>query len=117
MAPALILQSQSAECGLACLAMVVGTHGLKLDLGDLRRRFPVSLKGARLQQLTSHAAALGFSSRPRRLDLEELKDLQRPCILHWDLNHFVVLKQVGRRATFDPQSMICSGSKPASISA
>lgn len=36
-----------------------------------------------------------FNSRPLRLELEELAQLQLPCILHWDLNHFVVLKKVG----------------------
>jgi ATP-binding cassette subfamily B protein RaxB len=56
------------------------------------------LKGANLQQLIAHAATLGFASRPLRLELDELKDLQLPCILHWNLNHFVVLKQVRKDA-------------------
>ncbi len=92
-----ILQSQSTECSLACLAMLASAHGQHLDLPELRRRFPVSLKGANLQQLTSQAAALGFSSRPLRLDLHELGDLKLPCILHWGLNHFVVLKKVSHK--------------------
>jgi ATP-binding cassette subfamily B protein RaxB len=92
------LQSEAAECSLACLAMVASAHGLRLDLAELRRRFPVSLKGANLQQLMAHAAALGFSSRPLRLEMSELRQLQLPCVLHWDLNHFVVLKRVNRRA-------------------
>ncbi|BCO26313.1 toxin RTX-I translocation ATP-binding protein [Rhodoferax lithotrophicus] len=91
-----ILQSESSECALASLAMVANAHGLQLDLFDLRRRFPVSLKGATLQQLISHAGALNFSSRPLRLEIDELAQLALPCILHWDLNHFVVLKKVGR---------------------
>ena len=93
-----ILQSESSECTLASRAMVSNAHGLHVDLTDLRRRFPVSLKGATLQQLISHAGLLNFSSRPLRLELDELTQLQMPCILHWDLNHFVVLKKVGRRA-------------------
>jgi ATP-binding cassette subfamily B protein RaxB len=92
----LILQSEASECALASLAMVANAHGLQLDLADLRRRFPVSLKGATFQQLTSHASTLNFSSRPLRLELDELVQLQLPCILHWDLNHFVVLVKVGR---------------------
>jgi len=76
--------------------MVCSAHGQHHELADLRRRFPVSLKGANLQQLISHAGSLGFSSRPLRLELEELAELQTPCILHWDLNHFVVLKKVLR---------------------
>ena len=78
--------------------MVANAHGLHIDLADLRRRFPVSLKGATLQQLIAHAGSLNFSSRPLRLELNELAQLQLPCILHWDLNHFVVLKKAGRRS-------------------
>nr|WP_315244439.1 peptidase domain-containing ABC transporter [uncultured Albidiferax sp.] len=91
-----ILQSESSECALACLAMVSAAHKLHVDLDTLRRRFAVSLKGATLQQLMAHAGALQFSSRALRLELDELAQLQLPCILHWDLNHFVVLKKVGR---------------------
>jgi len=92
-----ILQSETAECGLACLAMVSGAHGLHADLSELRRRFSLSLKGANLQQIIQHAAALGFTARPLRLELEELGQLQAPCILHWDLDHFVVLKKATTR--------------------
>ncbi|MBP9149878.1 MAG: peptidase domain-containing ABC transporter [Rhodoferax sp.] len=91
-----IHQSESSECALASLAMVANAHGLQLDLFDLRRRFPVSIKGATLQQLIANAGALNFSSRPLRLEIDELAQLALPCILHWDLNHFVVLKKVGR---------------------
>jgi ATP-binding cassette subfamily B protein RaxB len=66
---ALYLQSEASECALASLAMVCSAHGLHQDLSELRRRFPISLKGATLQQLIAHAGALGFSSRPLRLDL------------------------------------------------
>ena len=91
-----VLQSESSECALASLAMVANAHGLRVDLFDLRRKFPVSLKGATLEQLISHAGALNFSSRPLRLEMHELAQLALPCILNWDLNHFVVLKKVGR---------------------
>lgn len=91
-----ILQTQASECALACLAMMANAHGSHVELADLRRRFSVSLKGANLRQVLEHASALGFSGRPLRLDLHELQDLATPCILHWDLNHFVVLKKVKR---------------------
>lgn len=91
-----ILQSESAECGLASLAMVAGAHGLQVGLPELRRRFSLSLKGARLDHLIRIAQQLGFSARPLRLDLEDLGKLRLPCILHWDFNHFVVLAKVGQ---------------------
>ena len=84
--------------------MIASAHNLRIDLADLRRRFPVSLKGATLKQLISQAGALGFSARPLRLDLGDLDKLACPCILHWDLNHFVVLKRVrrGHAVILDP---------------
>ena len=89
-----ILQTESSECGLACLAMAASYYGHHTDLADLRRKFSISLKGATMAQLMRHAAALHLSTRPLQLELEEIPQLQIPCILHWNLNHFVVLKKV-----------------------
>lgn len=89
----LLLQTEAAECGLACLGMVAGFHGYRTDLITLRQKFTISLKGATLEQLINVADQLKFSSRPVRLELEELGQLQVPAILHWGLNHFVVLKK------------------------
>lgn len=91
----LILQTEATECGLACLGMVAGYHGRRLDLMSLRNRFPVSLKGATLASLMQIAVQLDMNTRPLKLDLEHLSDLRLPCILHWNFNHFVVLKAVG----------------------
>jgi len=92
----LMLQTEAAECGLACLAMVAGAHGLATDLPTLRQRFSLSLKGVTLADLVRMADALQFNSRALRAELDELDQLQLPCILHWDLNHFVVLVSLKR---------------------
>lgn len=91
-----ILQSESSECGLASLAMVASAHGLHIGLPELRRRFSLSLKGAKLNHLIRIAQSLGFSARALRLDMEDFGKLALPCVLHWDLNHFVVLARVGK---------------------
>jgi ATP-binding cassette, subfamily B, bacterial CvaB/MchF/RaxB len=90
----LILQTEAAECGLACLAMVAGAHGLSTDLAALRRRFSLSLKGVTLAELVRMAAALKLQARALKAELNHLGQLRTPCILHWDLNHFVVLVRV-----------------------
>ncbi|MGE8268311.1 MAG: peptidase domain-containing ABC transporter [Stenotrophomonas geniculata] len=89
-----ILQSESAECGLAALAMVADHHGQHGGLAVLRQRFNLSLKGLRLDRLVQISQQIGFSARAIRVELEELGKLTTPCILHWDMNHFVVLKTV-----------------------
>lgn len=101
-----ILQAEAAECALAALAMIANAHGLQISLPELRQRFPMSLKGARLDELIRVAAQLQLRARALRLELEDLPRLALPCILHWDLNHFVVLAATrGRTMTiFDPAS-------------
>ena len=93
-----ILQTEAAECGLASLAMVAAFHGYRTDLATLRTRHAISLKGATLNEVMRIGSTLGLQSRPLRLELEELSALKLPCILHWNLNHFVVLKRVGRKS-------------------
>lgn len=90
----LILQTEVTECGLACLAMIAGYHGQHATLMDLRRQFSVSLKGVTLKQLIQTADQMKLGTRAVRLELEDLGKLKLPCVLHWDLNHFVVLKVV-----------------------
>ncbi|MEX0447693.1 peptidase domain-containing ABC transporter [Xenorhabdus sp. SGI246] len=89
-----ILQTEAAECGLASLAMVFHYHGLQIDLSSLRSQFGISTRGATLPVLINIATALKFKTRAVSLDLDELHALKTPCILHWDMNHFVVLVSV-----------------------
>jgi ATP-binding cassette subfamily B protein RaxB len=89
------LQTEVTECGFVCVAMIANFHGLQINLPSMRRRFPISsVKGTPLASLIGLSHKLGFNSRPLRVEPEYLPQLQVPCILHWDMNHFVVLKQV-----------------------
>lgn len=89
-----IFQNEAAECGLACLAMVLGYHGVITDLATLRARHAISLKGMTLTTLAKMAGDEKLGVRAVRLELSDLAQLRLPAILHWDLNHFVVLKSV-----------------------
>ncbi len=99
----LVLQAEIAECGLASIAMVASYHGHKLDMPAMRKRFSANLKGINLQQLIELGDSLGLASRALQCLIDEVHKLQTPCILHWDMNHFVVLTKVsgkGANATF-----------------
>jgi len=102
----IILQNEAAECGLACIGMIAGYHGYRTDLLSLRQRFAVSLRGLKLAHLMLLADRMGFACRPLRIELEELRELQTPCILHWNMNHFVVLKYTAKNfvVIHDPAS-------------
>ncbi|MGX3020317.1 cysteine peptidase family C39 domain-containing protein [Ursidibacter sp. B-7004-1] len=92
-----VLQTESAECGLACLAMVAGYYSGESNLFRLRSKYGISSKGATLRNLVDIASDLKLITRPLSLELDELKLLRLPCILHWDFNHFVVLTKATDR--------------------
>ena len=98
----LIHQSEAAECGLACLAMVYGHYESAVDLRTLRNDFltadQVGGQGVTLKSLGSCASALGFVHRALRAEPEHIRDVRLPAILHWDMNHFVVLVKARARS-------------------
>lgn len=100
----LILQSEAAECGLACIAMVASFHRYSTDLPTLRRQFPISLKGSTLAGLIKVAGQLNLGTRALKLGLDHLSKLSLPCVLHWEFNHFVVLQDVSSKTVtiYDP---------------
>lgn len=91
-----IHQTETAEGGLACLAMICGHFGKNIDLIYLRRKFNLSARGATLAGINGIAEQLGMATRALSLELDELRVLKTPCILHWDFSHFVVLVSVKR---------------------
>ena len=90
----IILQSEAPECGIACLAMIAGHHGIETDLQTMRREHAVSLKGSTLKSLIDIADSMNLAARPLRVELPALRQLRLPAILHVDFNHFVVLTAV-----------------------
>jgi ATP-binding cassette, subfamily B, bacterial CvaB/MchF/RaxB len=99
-----ILQTEAAECGLACLAMIASYYGHRIDLNTLRRRHPVSLNGVTLRGLIQVATQMHLGCRPLRFEFHDIRLLTLPAIVHWDLNHFVVLKAASSKGVviFDP---------------
>lgn len=98
------MQTETAECGLACLGMAAGMAGSTIDLAWLRQRYPTSIRGMTLRQLSEIAGAIGMTTRAVKCEPNEIGQLQSPAILHWGLHHYVVLKRVGRKGLqiFDP---------------
>ena len=92
-----ILQAEAHECGLVSVAMISAYYGRHLDMAELRSRGLAGARGATLNDLAAIAEGEGFKSRGLRLEMEHLRQLHRPAILHWDLNHFVVLTKAGAK--------------------
>ena len=93
----MILQSEISECGLACLAMVASYFGQIQTLQSIRKKRRIGIQGTNLKHLIELGDSLGLASRALQCPIDEVHKLQMPCILHWDLNHFVVLTKVSGR--------------------
>ena len=89
-----VLQSEAAECGLACMTMIAQYYSDKRDLNALRQTVSVSLRGTTLKDVMRIASDLGFQTRAIKIEMEHLAQLSCPAILHWNMNHFVVLTKV-----------------------
>ena len=92
-----IFQVEAADCGLACLAMIANHHRKHIRLAELKQRFGSTRRGTNLALLVEQAEQLGLTARAVRIEIDVLNELQLPCILHWNLDHFVVLKSVSPR--------------------
>nr|WP_315589557.1 peptidase domain-containing ABC transporter [Sphingomonas psychrotolerans] len=89
-----VQQTEMAECGLACVAMIANHHGYGADLRELRERFAVSNRGMSLAHLISVCQDSQLVVRALRVELAGLETIQLPAILHWNGAHFVVLESV-----------------------
>lgn len=89
-----VLQVENSECGLACLAMIAGFHGRKTTISELRSNYGSSARGMTLAKVVEIASQLEFGSRALRAELSAIGNIQCPAILHWNMDHFVVLEKV-----------------------
>ncbi|MFQ5548834.1 MAG: peptidase domain-containing ABC transporter [Woeseia sp.] len=100
----LILQQERSECGLAVIAMVAGHYGFDTGLHALRNSSSPSSRGTTVKHLVEIARDLRLIARPLRLELDEIEKLRLPAILHWRMNHFVLLVRMkrGKALIHDP---------------
>jgi ATP-binding cassette, subfamily B, bacterial CvaB/MchF/RaxB len=105
----LILQDQLSECGHACVVMIACFWGHELDLPCLRQQIPASLRGINLHEVTQIFEKIGFETRALSVPLSELHLVKCPALLHWNMNHFVVLKKVTSKSItiHDPAIGVC----------
>ncbi|HKP60215.1 MAG TPA: peptidase domain-containing ABC transporter [Polyangiales bacterium] len=102
----LINQLSASDCGPACLTMVLGYYGKTVQLASVRAAVGGAAQGVSARQLVDAARRFGLRARGVKLELEQLRYLPPGSILHWEMNHFVVLESVDRRGAriVDPAS-------------
>jgi len=87
-----VLQSEVLECAHASLSMLAQHYGKRLTLQALRERFVPPARGTSINELVQMAHSVGMLARVYRAEPNHLKHLHLPCVLHWDIVHFVVLE-------------------------
>ncbi len=91
-----VAQMEAADCGAACLSMVIRYWGKDLRLDAVRSAVGSGRDGVDMQQILRGAEELGLRGRGLRLEVEDLRHLPPATILHWEFNHFVVFERVVR---------------------
>ena len=87
-----IMQLEALECGAASLAMVMAYYGKWVPLEQVRTDCGVSRDGSNAKNIYLAAENYGFDVEAYRMSPEELREGGRfPCIIHWNMNHFLVL--------------------------
>lgn len=91
-----IRQHDSMQCGVACLAMICRYYGKAVSLDELEMYCPAGKRGVSLLGISEAAQDLGFHTRAARFTVRQLREIDSPCILYWNQNHFVVLYKAKR---------------------
>lgn len=102
----IVMQLEAADCGAACLGIVLAHFGRRVPLEELRESCDIGRDGASALDIVRGAARYGLEATGWRREIHELPRMKLPLILFWSFNHFVVLEGIGRDRFYlnDPAS-------------
>ncbi|MFC2381473.1 MAG: peptidase domain-containing ABC transporter [Prevotella nigrescens] len=90
----LILQRDSMQCGASCLAMICSYFEKNECIEYLSEQCFATTEGVSLLAIDKVASKLGLRTISGRMSVNSINNIENPCILHWNQNHFVVLYKV-----------------------
>jgi ATP-binding cassette subfamily B protein len=93
-------QYDAMDCGPSCLRMISAFYGKPYSLQKLRELAHISREGVSLLGLSDAAEAIGFRTIGARITIEQLYEAPKPCVVHWDQDHFVVVYKLKKGKVF-----------------
>ncbi len=91
-------QHDQTDCGPASLSMIASFYNKKYSLQFLRDQSFINREGVSLLGIVEASKKIGFETLSGKLTIENLIEEKKrlPCIVHWNKNHFVVLKKISK---------------------
>ena len=90
-------QMNAVECGLTCLAMILGYYGRKTSVSELRTHYGVGRDGLSALGIVRAARHYGMRVRAISLQQNDFRFVKLPAIVHWEFNHFLVVERWSRK--------------------
>ena len=89
----LIRQTDSMDCGAACLAMIINYYGRKIRQDAIY--YNLSKDGISLLGISKVAEFYNIKTIGGLINFHSLSEKAKlPCIVHWNQNHFVVVYKI-----------------------
>lgn len=87
----IVMQMEALECGAASLCMILAYYGKWVPLEIMREDCGVSRDGSNAKNILVAARNYGMDAKGYKMELNEIMNIDYPCIIHWNLRHYVVL--------------------------
>jgi ATP-binding cassette subfamily B protein len=94
------IQTESKDCGPTCLKIIAKHYGKTINIQVLRDFSETTREGSNLLFLSEAAEKIGFRTIGVKFSLKKLREVELPCILHWNNMHYVVLYKISRNRIY-----------------